>query len=212
MLKFNKEKMGSQGNFELIPDGDYEVFIESAKFGTASTGTEGVKMTLLIRKDVAGQEFGGRKVWHDIWYTEASEFNLHNLLGAVNTPEDHPGFNDLKEVAAYVEGKAMKVNLGTRKGTGKWAANTYQDVKAMLPSDVGGGRVDSPFATGGASGDPFANASASVGQAPPAQTYAPTYNGQPQGTPPPAMQQRVNDDPFANTKAPIEVSEDDLPF
>lgn len=57
------------------------------------------------------------------------------------------------------------------------------------------------------------------GQAPPQQQQPPQQ--QPQQQPPPQQQQppknqqnytRMDDDPFANSKGPIEVSEDDLPF
>lgn len=204
-IKFNSNKTG--GTFEII-EGVREVFIETATYGTASTGTEGIKLKFKIRNDV-DQPDAGRVVFNDIWYKpETAEFGVMNLLAAVGTPEDKD-FNSLAEVAAYVEGKAIKVTLAKRKGTGQYAGKEYQDTKKMEPSDVGGGRVDNPFEQGAAS-DPFANPASNVAPAPsPTQQYvppAPTYNGVPQ------QQPQVNEDPFANSKGPIEVSEDDLPF
>lgn len=202
-IKFNSKKTG--GTFEII-EGVREVFIETATYGTASTGTEGIKLKFKIRNDV-DQPDAGRVVFNDIWYKpETAEFGVMNLLAAVGTPEDKD-FNSLAEVAAYVEGKAIKVTLAKRKGTGQYAGKEYQDTKKMEPSDVGGGRVDNPFEQGAAS-DPFANPAANVAPAP-TQTQqfvppAPTYNGKPAP--------QVDEDPFANSKAPIEVDEDDLPF
>lgn len=199
-IKFNSKKTG--GTFEIV-EGVREVFIEEAKLGTASTGTEGVKLKFKIRNDV-DQPDAGRVVFNDIWYKpETSEFGIMNLLAAVGTPEDKD-FNSLQEVAAYVEGKAIKVTLAKRKGTGQYAGKDYQDTKKMEPSDVGGGRVDNPFEQGAAS-DPFAQSAAHTTVQAQTQQFtppAPTYNGKP----------AVEADPFANSNGPIEVSEDDLPF
>jgi len=214
-IKFNSKKTG--GTFEII-EGVREVFIETATYGTASTGTEGIKLKFKVRNDV-DQPDAGRVVFNDIWYKpETAEFGVMNLLAAVGTPEDKD-FNSLAEVAAYVEGKAIKVTLAKRKGTGQYAGKEYQDTKKMEPSDVGGGRVDNPFEQGAAS-NPFDNPAANTQSAPVHQDSAghvganganfvppaPTYNGVPQTQP------QVHEDPFANSKGPIEVSEDDLPF
>ena len=203
-IKFNSKKTG---NFDII-EGVREVFIETATYGTASTGTEGIKLKFKIRNDVDQPE-AGRVVFNDIWYVpEKAEFGIMNLLAAVGTPEDKD-FSSLQEIAAYVEGKAIKVTLAKRMGTGQYAGKEYQDTKKMEPSDVGGGRVDNPFEQGAAS-DPFANPAANAAPVPTQQQQfvppAPTYNGVPQ------QQTQVHEDPFANSKGPIEVSEDDLPF
>jgi len=207
MIKFDKSKANSQ--FSTVAEGTYECFIDVAVVGRASTGSEGIKMRHKIRKDVE-QPHGGQLIFDDIWYSEAAEWNIHNLLGSVGTPEDHPGFNDLKEIADYVVGKAIRITVKHRQ----WNNKTQVDVKSREVSEVGGGRVDSPFG-GGQAGSPFPTAPTQpvAPPAPPAPNYTPTYSGQPADpNAPVAPAMGVSEDPFANSKGPIEVSEDDLPF
>lgn len=196
MFTFNKEKMGT--GFELLPAGKYEVFIDTAVTGFAKSGNPQIKMKLKVRDDVEAQsQFKNRVLFYDLTYTDKTEFLFMNLLGAVQAPEG-ANFGSLEDIADYVAGKAVLADVSTRDYNGK----TYQDVKSVTVTEVGGGRVDSPLA-------PTSN----TPPAPPVN-YTPTYSGKPAN---PAMPTAPaagvgHEDPFANAKGPIEVNEDDLPF
>ena len=51
-----------------IPAGDYRCRIASGELFTSKNGTPGYKLTL----EVLDGEHAGRRVWHDVWLTEAA--------------------------------------------------------------------------------------------------------------------------------------------
>jgi hypothetical protein len=51
-----------------IPPGDYRCRVASGELFTSRGGTPGYKLTL----EVLDGEHGGRRVWHDVWLTEAA--------------------------------------------------------------------------------------------------------------------------------------------
>jgi hypothetical protein len=51
-----------------IPAGDYRCRVTSGELFTSKSGTPGYKLTL----EVLDGEHAGRRVWHDVWLTEAA--------------------------------------------------------------------------------------------------------------------------------------------
>jgi hypothetical protein len=74
--------------FAPLPRGDYTFRILSGEGFTAKSGTHGYKLTL----EVAEGEFGGRRTWHDFWFTpDALPYTKRDLakIGlAADTLED----------------------------------------------------------------------------------------------------------------------------
>lgn len=181
VIKFNSKKASS--GFAPIPAGKYEAFVEGGAFKTASTGSPMINWKFKIRNDVEGQEYGGRVLFNNLVFTEATEGMVHGFLKAIGTPEDME-FPDYKDIIAYATGKAILLNVKIEQYRGE----DVNRISWVEESKVGGGRVDDPFATTvptptQAPADPFAGTT----------TAAPVQ------------------DPFASSK-PIEISEDDLPF
>lgn len=150
-----REERESRDDFEPVPDGWYEVRVERAEETTASTGSPGVKVALIIE----GGDFDGRWIWDRIWFTPKSmafsrdkleaigitipdgkfRLNPSDLVGrrcAVRTKqEEYNGKLDAK-VAAYDR------RSGSFPG-GDWRADMPE-----APAAVGGGEQsdDIPFA------------------------------------------------------------------
>ncbi len=152
-IKFNSAKAST--GFAPIPAGKYECFIDGGVLKTASTGNPMISWKFKVRDDVEGQQYGGRVLFNNLTFTENTEGMVHGFLKAIGTPEGKE-FADYNEIITYATGKAVLVRVGTRVYKGE----EQNDVKGVEASQVGGGKVDDPFAatTTTSSTDPFANA------------------------------------------------------
>ena len=55
-------------DFGTLPAGEYVAHVVDGAFMTAKTGTPGYKLTFRVLEG----EYAGRRVWHDLWLTEAA--------------------------------------------------------------------------------------------------------------------------------------------
>jgi len=153
-FKLDKTKTNS---FEVLPEGRYEVIIESGAVKNSSSGNPYIAFKLKVRNDVAGQSHGGRVVFYNLTFVDATEGIVHGFLAAIGTSEDKvfagsfPSKELAEEIKNYAVGRAViaDVKIGQYKG-----ADT-NEVKYCVASNAGGGKVDGPF-DDTATGDPFA--------------------------------------------------------
>lgn len=157
-MSFYKTDHSQAGNtdFEVLPVGKYECFIESGEPKKASTGSDGIEFVLKVRDDVEGQSYGGRKVWYRLWFTPNTDGIVQGFLKAIGAP-DGKEFPTIKEFADYAVGRAVQANVKHREYQGK----TYEDVNYLNASAVGGGKIDSPFDEQPMA-DPFAETAGTV--------------------------------------------------
>lgn len=148
-FKTNHAEAGTT-DFELLPEGKYEAIIESGTLKKASTGSDGIEFVLKVRDDVEGQKFGGRKLWYRLWFTENTTGMVNGFLDSIGTP-DGKEFSSAQEMADYATGRAVVAVVKHKLYEGK----TSEDTKYLNKSLIGGGKIDSPFATQ-AVADPFA--------------------------------------------------------
>jgi hypothetical protein len=147
----------AEGTFQLLPEGDYEVFISEIDHGFTSNGNENIVVNYTVRDDVE-QEGKGQKIRFDRFVNvPTAHFRFHALNKALNV---QPGFTveDYKEWATFLRGKAVKVSVKHVEQTfGKSAGKVFPEVKGFKPSEVGG---ELTFTK--ASNDPFANSGGSI--------------------------------------------------
>ena len=153
-FKVNPDQATS-GEFEVLPAGDYECFIESGAVKKSAAGNEYLDFKLKVRDDVEGQKYGGRILWGKLHFTEGAMGVTQGFLIAMGAPKDKE-FASIEDVKNYVVGKATlaKVKVTQYQGTDR------NEVSYMNASKVGGGKIDDPLAeaTGGVlSNDPFAS-------------------------------------------------------
>lgn len=141
-MTFFKSNHAEAGNneFEAIPEGKYEVIIESATPKQASTGTLGIEFVLKLRDDVEGQKYGGRKLWYYLWFNEKTTGIVNSFLVAIGSP-DGKEYATAKEMADYAVGRAVVAVVKHEVYEGKTTAKP----KYINESKIGGGKIDSPF-------------------------------------------------------------------
>lgn len=159
--------------FAPIPAGKYEVFIESGQSKTTSAGSPMINWKLTIRDDVEGQGYGGRKLFTNLTIQENTMGMVQGFLKAIGSP-DGKDYNTAQEIIDFATGRAARVTVKITEYKGE----DRNEVGGFMESEVGGGKLDDPFAQSNVSGSSQAPA----------------------------------EDPFANSKGPIEINEDDLPF
>lgn len=136
MFNFDKSKAN---NFTLLPVGDYNVTIESAKFDTTKTGKENISITSVINQ---GQAYNGRKIFWKYWKvknpseddqsTEGYSFKqIMQLCSACNFA-DGTKFNNLNELLALLPNKTVKVTIEHDDYNDKY----YERVKYVSECDT----------------------------------------------------------------------------
>lgn len=125
----------AEGEFKLLPPGEYEVFISAIDHGFAQTsGNEMLTVNYKVRDDVE-QEGQGQEIRFDRFVnTEAALFRFHALNKALDV---QPGasWNDFKEWKDFIKGKAVKVVV---KHGAPRDGKVYPEVKGFKASEVGG--------------------------------------------------------------------------
>lgn len=153
-FKFDKSQTNT---FEVLPEGRYEVFVESGAVKQSSAGNTYVAFKLKVRDDVAGQSHGGRVLFYNLTLTDATQGIVHGFLGAIGTPEDKefkanfPSKELAEEIKNYAIGRATIADVKIEQYKG---ADTNR-VNYCVASNAGGGKVDSPFDSDNGD-DPFA--------------------------------------------------------
>lgn len=136
MFNFDKSKAN---NFSLLPVGDYNVTIESAKFDTTKNGKENISITSVINQ---GQAYSNRKIFWKYWKvknpseddksTEGYSFKqIMQLCSACNF-EDGTQFNSLSELLALLPSKVVKVIIEHTAYNG----NEYERVRYVSECDT----------------------------------------------------------------------------
>lgn len=143
-------------DFELMPAGKYECFIESGIARKASTGATGLEFTLKVRDDVEGQKFGGRKLWYRLWFTENTGGIVNGFLKTIEAP-DGMEFPTAQSMIDYALNRAVVAVVKHNTYEGK----VREEVSYINSSVIGGGKVDSPFDTTPMH-DPFAQGSGPI--------------------------------------------------
>ena len=145
-MKFDRSKAEQPKDFNALPAGKYEVFIEKGEVKTAATGSKFINMMLNVRDDVEAQKkFGGRKLFYRLFFTEKTVGIVHGFLEAIGTPQGKD-FGDTPDIYIpailnYATGKAALANVKTKTYQG----NLQNEVSFLGATVVGGGKQDDPF-------------------------------------------------------------------
>lgn len=139
MIKTNHEE--AQGGFSPIPVGKYEVFIESGKAMKTSSGSPMINWKLNIRGDVEGQEYGGRKLFTNLVIQENTMGMVQGFLKAIGSP-DGAEYPNEQALIDFATGRAAKVTVKITQ----YKDEDRNEVGYFMESEVGGGKVDDPFA------------------------------------------------------------------
>lgn len=101
------------GNYGLIDEGKYEVFIKEAVIKSTPSGKEKISIQFKIRDDVE-QKFQNRIVFEDIWKERDTQFfnrkRLNQLLGTQKF-EDGKVFETIQDLLATLVGKNLVVKV-----------------------------------------------------------------------------------------------------
>lgn len=102
-------------NYDLLKEGEYEVFIEKAAIKTLSTGSQKISLQLRVRSDVE-QEGKNRVIFEDIWKEKENPqfFNrkrLNQILGTQHF-EDGKEFRDIDDLLQTITGANLIVKVG----------------------------------------------------------------------------------------------------
>lgn len=130
MFNFDKSKANT---FGLLPEGNYVVTIESAKFDTTKNGKENINITSVIDK---GQAYSGRKIFWKYWKVKeptqddmsTEGYSYKQLMQLCNACQftDGTQLNSVNHLLALVVGKTVVVDLEHNEYNGsKYERVTY---------------------------------------------------------------------------------------
>ena len=139
-------------DFAPIPAGEYECRIISGEPFESKGRTPGYKLTL----EVAGGEYAGRRVWHDIWLTTAALPMAKRDLGKL-------GVSDLSQLSQPLpRGILLRVKVVLRNQDDGTAYNRVRsfEVAGNDPPDEFAPKPDAPTGSGDDGADFGANATA----------------------------------------------------
>jgi hypothetical protein len=118
------------GAFEPLPNGEYEVIVETANATKTGTG----KSKIVARYKVVGGPHNNRTVFNDHVLTPANANAMiifFRQMSALGLKSDYFSQNpSLEKVAADMAGKRVRLRLGTRE----WQSVKRNSVLAILPS------------------------------------------------------------------------------
>lgn len=119
-----------------VPEGEYLVLVDGAEQRTSQQGTPGMNLTLKI----LGGEFDGRKVWDDLWITQAALPYVLHRMQCLGTPIPQGDFE--LEPRALI-GRKAKITVKHKDYQGKLQVR----VVAWEPAAGAGGGAPDPLAT-----------------------------------------------------------------
>lgn len=105
----------------LIKEGDYEATIERMERKTLPSGKEKLSVMYRIRSDVAGQSYGNKCIFEDIWAERDNPdvFNrkrINQLLGTQEI-EDGTTFETINDVIDFLVGGNLIIHVGVELDT-----------------------------------------------------------------------------------------------
>lgn len=139
MSLFKVDSKQAEGKeFDLLPEGEYEVFPVAGETSTSSNGNPMLTVNYRIRDDV-DQAGKGQEIRFDRFVgAEKAMFRYHAANKALGT-EDGVEFEDFADWWNYFKGKAIRVVVKHKPATvGKNAGKLFPEVVGFKPSTVGG--------------------------------------------------------------------------
>lgn len=136
---WGNEKLEPMKSFEVMPKGDYECQLENCTIEKTQTGNS----YLLFTFRVLGDKFGGRKIWHKLWFTEKSqkmtEQQLENIMcrAAIPPCETAESYLEMCATACFkLVDKCFEVSVtGHNDYNGKTYPNTFMRKFKDTPLD-----------------------------------------------------------------------------
>lgn len=115
MSFFAKKSYGDlkDNNFGALPEGFYELVVESAKIETTKAGVPMTNVMLSVRKD-ANEKYGNRKLFKNFVHSdnETSEDFVLRFMLALGTPEEHLALIDSQEAFVnYIIAKPVRAKV-----------------------------------------------------------------------------------------------------
>jgi hypothetical protein len=112
-MPYTYEK-SSNDQYELVPEGEYEAFVEKASIMTTKNGKQKVALRFRIRTDVE-QPGKNRIVFDDIWKEKDTEFfnrkRVNQLLGTQEL-KDGTEFSGIEDILKVIEGSNLIIKVG----------------------------------------------------------------------------------------------------
>ena len=124
-INFKETGQNNTGSFEPLPEGRYNVKVETTSLKTASTGNQMINAQFVVTDG----EFKNRKLWNNFTITPKSLVFLYSFLKAAGSDlisEDNAGENEVANnmiglaASAFVEPTVTNTGTPTNK-LGKWA-------------------------------------------------------------------------------------------
>jgi hypothetical protein len=132
-----KQAENAGGAFEPLPNGEYEVVVDTATAQKTNTG----KSKIAVRYKVQGGPYNNRTVFNDHVLTPGNPNAMiifFRQMSAVGLKSDYFASNpSMERVAADMIGKKARLRLGTRE----WQNVKRNSVLAILPSTGSPGAV-----------------------------------------------------------------------
>jgi len=106
-------------SYELVPDGDYEVHLDTAEKKTSKSGKEMLSLTFKIREDVpqAGQ---GRLIFDNVMRDQIKTdyFDVAKVGCIISTQPNHPkSFQSEDQAIQYINGIDLIIQVSHTDGT-----------------------------------------------------------------------------------------------
>jgi hypothetical protein len=143
---FNFGQKPEQNSFELIPCGDYEVFIEQAEERPTKSGRPQLSIRLKIRDDIQ-QACQGRILFLNIFQKTPEKLNdmdrqvgnynyshLYHLLDVTGILTSGKEFEDMNDICRLLIGKELKVTVHHETYNGK-PSEKIDQLKGVHESD-----------------------------------------------------------------------------
>lgn len=109
------QKAADASSYELLKEGEYEVFIEKATIKTTTTGKQKIALQFRVRTDVE-QEAKNRVIFEDIWKERENPnfFNrkrINQLLGTQHFT-DGTAFENVEKLLEAITGTNLVIKVG----------------------------------------------------------------------------------------------------
>ena len=109
---------------ELIPVGEYEVFVKDCFQNFTKGGTEYIDLQLQIREDIE-QPAQKRRIFEKLWLSEKAKgftYRIMSVISRIAGIPDGQEFADINELGAALKGKFMRVKVRHEQGNGDYPA------------------------------------------------------------------------------------------
>lgn len=126
--------------FQPLPEGDYECFIDDFIFGSSATGNEYIRIKLRVRDDV--EQEGKNRVISDFIRKEEDgiHFNQKKINRILGTQKIENGvkFDNIEAVGGFLRGRDLIAHLKINEWNGKKDNSVYFYKPTEHPSQTMG--------------------------------------------------------------------------